>query len=125
MVDENAERRKLEKLFERVLIQVGAPIVDAHTLASAGGFTMDKGGLPSGHNSDMVAAGFVCSGLVAVRPNDSSDSNEENGQSEADWMIMKDKDHTWFVSFMMDVEGAKHLADDLYRIVSQIESKGD
>jgi hypothetical protein len=120
MADGQAERKKLEKLFERVLIEVGAPIVDAHTLASAGGFTMDKGGLPSGHNSDMVAAGFVCSGLVAVRP---SDPTEVNDQGE--WLIMKDKEHTWFLSFMMDIEGAKHLADDLYRLISQAESKGD
>lgn len=116
MDDENSNRDKaLEILFERVLREVGGPIVDAHVMCEAGGFLLDKEGMPDGHSNEMLALGIVQSGLVTVRPND--EDNEDNEQ----WMVMKDPDHTWLSTMLLSYEGARMLADDIYAILSEID----
>lgn len=107
---------RLEILFERVLREVGGPIVDAHAIAEAGGFILSRDGVPSGHSNHMLAMGLVVSGLVAVRPGLS-----EDGDDEGQWVVLKDGEHTWLTTMLIDPDGARQLVKDLSAILSEQE----
>lgn len=116
MSEEFHSNDMLEKLFERVVKEIGGPLVDAHIVAEAGGFTIESDGMLTGHNDDMIALGFVQSGLIGVRP----DIEEHDGEEpRGEWVIFKDQEHAWLTTVLLEKDAVRMLIRDLQSILNE------